>query len=91
MTVEQAEEAIGNVVLSRSPVSGEDGPIAWTVDRRPRSAELRVFTEALERGGRARTFDDFVATKARAVVTFRGGVLISIDPPAGQSAGLNWP
>ncbi len=91
MTEEQAEEAVGRLVLARGPVPGEDGAVAWTVGRRPRPAELRLYTEARERGARARTFEEFLAGRTRAVLRFRGGVLVSIDPPSGQTPGLNWP
>ncbi len=91
MTEEQAEDAVGRLVLAREPVPGEDGAAAWRVGRRPRSAELRLYTEARERGARARTFEEFLAARVRAVLTFRGGVLVAIDPPSGQIPGLNWP
>lgn len=91
MAEEQAEEAVGRLVLARGPVSGEDGAVVWTVGRRPRPAELRLYMEARERGERARTFEKFLATRTRAVLTFRGGVLTAIDPPSGQTPGLNWP
>ena len=91
MTEEQAEEAVGRLVLARGPVPGEDGAVAWTVGRRPRPAELRLYTEARERGARARTFEEFLAGRTRAVLRFRGGVLVAIDPPSGQTSGLNWP
>jgi hypothetical protein len=91
MTEEQAEEAVGRLVLARGPAPGGDGAVAWTVGRRPRPAELRLYTEARERGPRARDFEDFLATRTRAVLTFRGGVLVAIDPSSGQSPGLNWP
>ena len=70
---------------------GEDGAAAWRVGRRPRSAELRLYTEARERGERARTFEEFLGTCTRAVLTFKGGVVVAIDPPSGQTPGLNWP
>ena len=91
MTEEQAEEAIGRLVLAREPVPGEEGAAAWRVGRRPRSAELRLYTEARERGERARTFEEFLGTCTRAVLTFKGGVVVAIDPPSGQTPGLNWP
>jgi hypothetical protein len=91
MTEEQAEEAVGRVVLARGPAAGQDGTVAWTVGRRPRPAELRVYTEARERGARARSFEEFLATRTRAVLTFSGGVLVAIESPSGQSPGLNWP
>ncbi|MBI1950162.1 MAG: hypothetical protein HYS34_02210 [Acidobacteria bacterium] len=91
MTEEQAEEAVGRLVLARGPASAGDGTAAWSVGRRPRSAELRLYTEARERGARARTFEEFLAARVRAVLTFRGGVLVAIDPPSGQIPGLNWP
>lgn len=91
MSEEQAEEAVGRLVLARGPVPGEDGAVAWTVGRRPRPAELRLYTEARERGARARTFEEFLATRTRAVLTFRGGLVVAIDAPSGQSPGLNWP
>lgn len=91
MTEEQAEEAVGRLVLVRGPAAGQDGAVAWTVGRRPRSAELRVYTEARERGARASSFEEFLASRTRAVLTFREGVLVAIQSPSGQSAGLNWP
>jgi hypothetical protein len=90
MTEEQAEEATGRVVLAREAVPGEAGTMAWKVGHRPRSSELRLFTESRERGVRARTFEEFLSTRVRAVLTFRGGILVSIDPPEGQTSGLNW-
>jgi hypothetical protein len=91
MTGDQAEEAIGRVVLAREAVPGDAGAVVWKVGRRPRSSELRLFTESRERGTRARTFEEFLATKIRALLTFRGGILAAIDPPENQTAGLNWP
>ncbi len=91
MTEGQAEEAVGSLVLVREPVPGQDGAIAWKVGRRPRSAELRLYTEGRERGARARTFEEFLAARTRAVLTFRGGVVAAIEPPIGQTPGLNWP
>lgn len=91
MTEEQAEEAVGAVVLARGPVAGQDGATVWTVGRRPRPAELRIFTEARERGPHPRTFEEFLKGKARATLTFQDGVLASIDPPTGVTPGLNWP
>jgi hypothetical protein len=91
MTEEQAEEAVGRLVLARQTAPGPDGAIAWTVGRSPRQAELRLYTEGRERGPRARTFEEFLATRTRAVLTFKSGALVAIDPPAGQLPGLNWP
>jgi hypothetical protein len=91
MTEEQAEEAIGRLVLAREPVPGEDGAIVWTVGHRPRSAELRLYNEARERGERAPTFEEFISTRVRAVLTLRGGAVAAIDPPEGRTPGLNWP
>jgi hypothetical protein len=91
MTEEQAEEAVGRLVLARVPVPGEDGTFAWKVGRRPRSSELRLFTEARERGARSRTFEEFLATRMRAILTLRDGIVVAIDPPEGQTSGLNWP
>lgn len=91
MTEEQAEETLGALVLARGPVPGQDGTRTWMVGRRPRSAELRVFTEARERGARARTFDEFLRSRIRASLRFEGGVLVAIDPPEGATPGLNWP
>jgi len=91
MTEDQAEEAVGPYVLARGPVAGQDAEIAWHVGRRPRSAELRIYTEGRERGARARTFEEFLRTKVRATLTFRDGVLLSIDAPAGSSPGTHWP
>ena len=91
MTEDQAEEAVGRLVLAREPATREDGTAVWMVGRRPRSAELRLYTEARERGERARTFEEFLATRTRAVLTFKDGVVAAIDPPAGQTSGLNWP
>jgi hypothetical protein len=91
MTVEQAEEAVGPLVLSKEPVPGHDGSFAWKVGRRPRSSELRLFTEGRERGEHARTFEEFLASRARAILTLSGGLVVAIDPPDGQTSGLNWP
>ena len=91
MTEEQAEETLGALVLARGPVAGKGAATAWTVGRRPRSAELRVFTEARERGARARSFDDYLKRRVRATLTFEDGLLVSIDPPDGGTPGLNWP
>ena len=91
MTEEQAEEAVGRLVLAREPVPGKAGSFAWKVGRRPRSSELRLFTEARERGARSRTFEEFLATRTRAILTLRDGVVVAIDPPEGQTSGLNWP
>jgi len=91
MTEEQAEEAVGSLVLAREPVTGENGSFAWKVGRRPRSSELRLYTEARERGERSRTFEEFLASRTRAILTLRDGVVVAIDPPEGQTSGLNWP
>ena len=91
MTEAQAEEAVGPLVLSREPVAGEAGAVAWKVGRLPRSSELRLYNESRERGRRPPTFDGFLATRVRAVVTLRAGVVAAIEAPAGQTAGLNWP
>ena len=91
MTEDQAEAAVGRLVLAREPAVGRDGEVAWRVGRRPRPAELRLYTEGRERGPRARTFEEFLRTKVRATLTFRDGILISIDAPAGSSPGAHWP
>ena len=91
MTEEQAEETLGAVVLGRGPAPGRDGATAWTVGRRPRSAELRVYTEARERGRRARSFDEYLKTRIRATLRFEAGVLVAIEPPEGATPGLSWP
>ena len=91
MTAAQAEAAIGPLVLSREPVPGEDGALVWKVGRRPRSAELRLYNEARERGPHAHTFEEFLTTRVRAVLTLREDVVSEIDPSDGQTPGLNWP
>ena len=91
MTEAQAEEAVGPLVLSREPVPGEAGAVAWKVGHRPRSSELRLYNESRERGRRAATFDGFLSTRVRAVLTLRAGVVAAIEAPEGQTAGLNWP
>jgi len=90
MTEEQAEEAVGRLVLAREPAPGEEGSL-WKVGRRPRSSELRLYTEARERGEHARSFEEFLATRTRAVLIVRHGRVVAVDPPEGQSSGLNWP
>ena len=91
MTEEQAEEAVGPLVLAREALPGRDGSSAWKVGRRPRSSELRLYTEGRERGAHARTFEEFLASRTRAILTLREGVVVAIDPPDGQTPGLNWP
>jgi hypothetical protein len=91
MTEDQAEEAVGRLVLTREPAPGDDGSSLWKVGRRPRSSELRLYTEARERGARSRSFEEFLSTRTRAILTVRGGLVVAIDPPEGQSSGLNWP
>jgi hypothetical protein len=91
MTEAQAEEAVGRLVLAREPVPGGDGSFAWKLGRRPRSSELRLYTEARERGARSRTFEEFLASRTRAILTLSDGVVVAIDPPAGLTSGLNWP
>jgi hypothetical protein len=91
MTEDQAEEAVGRLVLAREPMPGEARTSAWKVGRRSRASELRLYTEARERGKHSRTFEEFLATRTRAVLTLRDGVVVAIDPPEGQSSGLNWP
>ena len=82
MTLEQAEEAVGAVVFSRDQREGPDGAEeTWRIGRRPRTAELRLYTEGRERGIRSRTFEDYLAGKTRAILRFRGGVLVSVDSP----------
>ena len=82
MSLEQAEEAVGAVLFSRERRDGPDGPEeTWRIGRRPRSAELRLFTEGRERGIRSKTFEDYLAEKTRALLVFRGGVLHSVDAP----------
>ncbi len=82
MSVEQAEEAVGSVVFSRE---GRDGPRGkeevWRIGRRPRTAELRQFTEGRERGVRTRTFEEYLVFKTRALLRFRDGILIEISAP----------
>jgi len=91
MTEAQAEEAVGPLVLSREPVPGDAGAVRWKVGRLPRSSELRLYNESRERGRRPATFDDYLSTCVRAVVTLRGGVVAAIEAPEGQTSGLNWP
>jgi hypothetical protein len=91
MTEELAEETLGALVLARGPVAGRGSATAWTVGRRTRSAELRVYTEARERGARARSFDEYLKSRIRATLTFEDGLLVAIDPPEGVTPGLNWP
>ena len=91
MTEEQAEEAVGPLVLSREPVQGESGTVVWKVGRRPRTAELRLYNEARERGRQARSFEEFLSGRVRALVTVRAGVVASLGPPDNQTPGLNWP
>jgi len=91
MTEAQAEEAVGSLILSREPVAGEAGAVVWKVGHRPRSSELRLYNESRERGRRAATFDGFLSTRVRAVLTLRAGVVAAIEAPEGQTAGLNWP
>jgi hypothetical protein len=82
MTLEQAEEAVGSVVFSRDRREGPRGvEETWRIGRRPRSAELRLFTEGRERGIRSRTFEDYLAAKARAVLRFRDGLLEAVEAP----------
>ena len=82
MSVEQAEEAVGSVVFSRE---GRDGPggkeEVWRIGRRSRAAELRQFTEGRERGVRARTFEEYLVFKTRALLRFRDGILVEISAP----------
>jgi len=91
MTEDQAEAAVGRLVLAREPAVGRDREVAWRVGRRPRPAELRLYTEGRERGPRARTFEEFLRTKVRATLTIRDGILISIDAPAGSFPVTHWP
>jgi hypothetical protein len=91
MTEAQAEEAVGPLVLSRAPVAGESDAVAWKVGHRPRSSELRLYNESRERGRRPASFDDFLSTRVRAVLTLRTGIVAAIEAPEGQTPGLNWP
>jgi hypothetical protein len=91
MTEAQAEEAVGPLVLSREPVPGVAGAVAWKVDRLPRSSELRLYNESRERGRRPATFDGFLSTRVRAVLTLKAGIVATIEAPEGQTSGLNWP
>jgi len=91
MTEEQAEEAVGRLVLSREPAPGDEGSSVWKVGRRPRSSELRLYNEARERGAPSRTFEEFLSSRTRAILKVSDGVVVAIDPPEGQSSGLNWP
>ncbi len=81
MSLEQAEEAVGAVALSRERQDGPDGAIEiWRIGRRPRSAELRLFTEGRERVAAAGTFEEYLAGRTRAILRFQAGVLVAIDP-----------
>jgi hypothetical protein len=81
MTREQAEEAVGGVLFSRETRAGSDGPEeVWRIGRRSRSAELVQFTEGRERGLKTRSFDEDLERKTRALLHFRGGLLVSIEP-----------
>jgi hypothetical protein len=91
MTEGQAEEAVGPLVLAREPVPGEASAVTWKVGRRARSAELRIYNEARERGQHARTFEEFISTRVRAVLTLRNGFVERIDSPDGQTPGIGWP
>jgi len=91
MTEVQAEEAVGPLVLSREPVAGEAGAVAWKVGHRPRSSELRLYNESRERGRRPPTFDAYLSTRVRAVLMLKAGVVTAIEAPEGQTTGLNWP
>jgi len=91
MTEAQAEEAVGPLVLSREPVAGETGVVTWKVGHRPRSSELRLYNESRERGRRPATFEDYLSTRVRAVLTLKAGVVAAIEAPEGQTSGMNWP
>jgi hypothetical protein len=82
MSLEQAEEALGEVVFSRSRRETARGPqTVWRIGRRSRAAELRQFTEGRERGIRTRTFEDYLLVKTRALLRFEDGILMAIERP----------
>ncbi len=85
MTKEQAEAAVGGVLFSREERDTSDGKEeVWRIGRRPRSAELAQFTEGRERGIKARTFEEYLVLKTRALLRFRDSLLVAIEaPPAG--------
>ena len=80
MTREQAEAAVGEVILERSE-GGSGGEDTWRIGARSRSAELRLFTEGRERGLKAMSFEEYLKGRTRAVLRFRHGRLEAIDPP----------
>ena len=82
MTIEQADAAVGPCLFSREPQATAEGrEEVWRIGRRSRPAELRQFTEGAERGVRARTFDDYLVLKTRALLHFRDGILVAIEAP----------
>lgn len=80
MTAGQAEEAVGAVVFARES-DGSEGRDVWRIGRRSREAELRQYSEGRERRNRARTFEDHLRERTRALLRFRDGVLVAIDLP----------
>jgi len=82
MSLDQAEEAVGSLIFSRERPGGVEEEELWKIGRRPRSAELRQWSESRERGIRARTFEEYLDLKTRAALRFRGGILIAIETPA---------
>jgi hypothetical protein len=83
MSLDQAGEAVGSLAISREPQDSSDGPVeTWRIGRRPRAAELRLYTEGRERGVGAKTFEQYLAGKTRAILRFRAGILVAIEPPS---------
>jgi hypothetical protein len=82
MSLDQAEEALGRVLFSRRRRDTAEGSrTVWRIGRRSRAAELRQFMEGRERGIRARTFEDYLRIKTRALLRFEDGVLVAIERP----------
>lgn len=79
MTIEQAEAAVGGVILERS--AGPHDAETWRIGAKSRGAELRLFTEKRERGMKAGSFEEYLKTRTRAVLRFRDGRLAAVDPP----------
>ena len=80
MTLEQAEAAVGDLLLERAP-AGPEGAEIWRIGARGRSAELRLFTEGRDPSLKPGTFDDYLKNRTRAVLTFRDGRLAAIEAP----------
>jgi hypothetical protein len=80
MSAEQAEAAVGEVVLERRPADAGGGE-TWVIGARSRSAELRLYTEGRERGLKTVTFEDYLGGRALALLTFRDGRLTDIGTP----------